>query len=53
MQCKYAMQYASSIKHYFFVVTFLNGVQFLNATFVVALPLTTVIYPVTRINASE
>ena len=35
------------------VLHFANGVQFLNATFVLALPPATVIFPVTKIYASE
>ena len=34
-------------------LNFLNGVQFLNATFVVALPPAMAIPPVTRMNASK
>ena len=45
---------ASSTKVSFIsVLHLLNGAQFLNATFVFALPPATVIFPVTKIYASE
>ena len=46
--------FASSTKVSFIsVLHLLNGAQFLNATFVLSLPPVTVIFPVTKIYASE
>ena len=45
---------ASSIKVSFIsVLHFMNGAQFLNATFVLSSAPTTTIFPVTKIHASE